>query len=142
MEIDTESEFDLESKEFNLVQIIDSAVDWASSPSVPKPKTEIPNLPSNESTPSLELKILPEHLKYAYLGGRETLPVIIASNLTGQQEDSLVSILRRHREAIGWTIKDIKEISPAIVQHKIHLNDEATPRRDPQRGLTHSYKML
>ena len=28
MEIDTESEFDLESEDFNLDQIIDSAVDW------------------------------------------------------------------------------------------------------------------
>jgi len=51
MEIDTESEFDLESEDFNLDQIIDSAVDWASSPSVPNPKTKILIRPSNESTP-------------------------------------------------------------------------------------------
>ena len=30
MEIDTESDFDLESEDFNLDQIINSAVDWAS----------------------------------------------------------------------------------------------------------------
>jgi len=35
MEIETEAEFDLESEDFNLDQIIDSAVDWASIPSVP-----------------------------------------------------------------------------------------------------------
>jgi len=29
MEIDTEAEFDLESEDFNLDQIVDSAVDWA-----------------------------------------------------------------------------------------------------------------
>ena len=46
-----------------------------------------------------------------------------------------MSILKRHREAIGWTMKDIKGISPAIVQHRIYLTDEATPRRDPQRRL-------
>ena len=69
------------------------------------------------------------------MGGKDTLPVIIASHLTEQQEDSLMSILKRHREAIGWTMKDIKGISPAIVQHRIHLVDEATPRRDPQRRL-------
>ena len=46
-----------------------------------------------------------------------------------------MSILKRHREAIGWTMKDIKGISLAIVQHRIHLVDEATPRRDPQRRL-------
>ena len=32
-------------------------------------------------------------------------------------------------------MNDIKGISPAIVQHRIHLNDEATPRRDPQHRL-------
>ena len=110
-------------------------MDWASSPSVPHPRIERPEIASNETTPSLELKVLPEHLKYAYLGGKDTLPVIIASHLTEQQEDSLMSILERHREAIGWTMKDIKGISPAIVQHRIHLVDEATPRRDPQRRL-------
>ena len=78
---------------------------------------------------------MPEHLKYAYLGGKDTLPVIIASHMTEQQEDSLMSILKRPREAIGWTMKDIKGISPAIVQHRIHLVDEATLRRDPQRRL-------
>ena len=46
-----------------------------------------------------------------------------------------MSILKRHREAIGWTMKDIKGISPAIVQHRIHLIDEVTPRRDPQCRL-------
>ena len=65
IEIDTESEFDLESEDFNLDLIVDSAVDWASSPSVPHSRTEIPDITSNESTPSLELKSLPEHLKYA-----------------------------------------------------------------------------
>ena len=46
-----------------------------------------------------------------------------------------MSILKRHREAIGWTMQDIKGISPAIVQHRIYLTDEATPRRDPQCRL-------
>ena len=65
MEINMEIEFDLESEDLYLDQIIDSAVDWASRPSVPNPKTKISILPSNESTPSLELKALPEYLKYA-----------------------------------------------------------------------------
>jgi len=77
------------------------------------------------------LKALPEYLKYTYLGGRKILPVIIASHLTEKQEKSLMSILRRHKEAIRWTMNDIKGISPAIVQHRIYLNDEVTPRRDP-----------
>ena len=70
--------------------------------------------------------------QYAYLGERDTLPVIIASHLTGKQEESLMSILRKHKEAIECTMNDIKGISPTSVQHRIHLDDDATPRKDPQ----------
>ena len=74
MEMETEAEFDLESKDFNLDQIVDVVVDWASSPSVPHHRIESLGIASNEATPSLELKALPAHLKYAYLGGKDTLP--------------------------------------------------------------------
>ena len=37
--------------------------------------------PSIVQPPSLELKHLPEHLKYVYLGENKTLPVIITSSL-------------------------------------------------------------
>jgi len=46
-----------------------------------------------------------------------------------------MSILKRHKEAIRWTMKDIKGVSLAIVQYRIHLTDEATPKRDPQCRL-------
>jgi len=54
IEMEIKSEFDLESEDFNLDQIIDSAVDWASSPSVPHHMIEISDITYNESTPSLE----------------------------------------------------------------------------------------
>ena len=43
-------------------------------------------LPSIESPPSLKLKLLLSHLKYAYLGQNNTLPVIIFSTLDAGQE--------------------------------------------------------
>ncbi|XP_024043233.1 uncharacterized protein LOC112099933 [Citrus clementina] len=52
-------------------------------------------LPSIESPHSLELKLLPSHLKYAYLGKNNTLPVIISSTLDAGQEHSLVDLLRK-----------------------------------------------
>ena len=76
-----------------------------------------------------------EHLKYAYLGEQETLSVIVASNLTNRQEEDLLATLRRHREAISWTMADIKGLSPTIVQHRIHLEKGVKPKRDPQRRL-------
>ena len=44
-------------------------------------------------------------------------------------------MLRKHKEAIGWTMADIKGLSSSTVQHRIHLIEEATPRRDPQCRL-------
>ena len=47
----------------------------------PLPPIEDKALPSEERPPKLELKPLPSHLKYAFLGAEETFPVIIYSSL-------------------------------------------------------------
>jgi hypothetical protein len=83
----------------------------------------------------LELKQLPEHLIYAYLGENKTLPVIVATNLSLGEEEKLLRVLREHKTTIRWTIADIKGISPAKCMHQIHLEDEAKPTRDAQRRL-------
>ncbi|XP_028785464.1 uncharacterized protein LOC114741374 [Neltuma alba] len=49
----------------------------------------------------LELKTLPLHLKYAYLGSSATLPVIVSSQLSTLQEEKLLRVLRNHKKAIG-----------------------------------------
>jgi hypothetical protein len=85
--------------------------------------------------PKKELKLLPENLKYKFLGPAESLPVIIALDLVDAQEEKLFDTLREHREAIGWTIEDIKGISPSLVMHKIHMEENSKPLREPQRRL-------
>jgi len=55
--------------------------------------------------------------------------------LTNEQEENLMTILRKYREVIGWMMTDIKGLSPVIVQHRIHLNEEAKSKRDPQHRL-------
>ena len=47
----------------------------------------------------------------------------------------MLKVLRENKEAIRWTLGDIKGISPSIAQHKIHLEDNAKPYRDHQRCL-------
>ena len=92
-------------------------------------------LPSILCAPELELKPLPENLKYVFLGENNTLPVIIAKNLTSVQEKKLVNVLKEHRTAIGWTLADIKGISPSMCMHRILLEDGAKPTREMQRRL-------
>ena len=103
----------MDSEDFNLDQTVESAVNWASSP-ISLTLEKINLTPSIEFFSHLELKALLKHLKYIYLGEQETLPVIITSHLTVGQEENLISVLRKHKKAIGWTMNDIKGLSPAI----------------------------
>ena len=58
----------------------------------PLPPIEDRVLPSEERPPKLELKPLPSHLKYAFLGVNETFSVIISSSLESEQENKLLEI--------------------------------------------------
>ena len=80
-------------------------------------------IPSIEKPPELELKPLPIHLRYAFLGDLSTLPVIVSSSLNMEQEEKLLRVSRKHKTAIRWSIADIKGISPSICQHKILIKD-------------------
>ncbi|CAL9012039.1 unnamed protein product [Prunus brigantina] len=97
-------------------------------------------IPSVVKPPELELKPLPSHLKYAYLAEFETLPVIIASDLTSLEEDKLIRVLKEFKSTIGWSIADIKGISPTMCMHRILLEEGAKPTREPQRRLNPNMK--
>ncbi|KAL4291396.1 hypothetical protein GQ457_14G014230 [Hibiscus cannabinus] len=56
------------------------------------------------------------------------------------QEENLITTLRQHKEALGWTILDIKDISPTICMHKILLEDNHKPTVDAQRRLNQAMK--
>ncbi|XP_075499729.1 uncharacterized protein LOC142538253 [Primulina tabacum] len=90
---------------------------------------------SIEEPPFLELKPLHHHLKYLFLKEEDKLPVIVSSSLTGDEEDKLLRVLKDHICAIGWSIADIKGISPSMCMHKILMEKEHSPTTQPQRRL-------
>ena len=92
-------------------------------------------LPSVLQAPILDLEPLPSHLKYVFLGDEGMLPLIISSKLSALQEEKLVQVLKEHKTAIGWTIADIKGISPSTCMHHILLEEGAKPSYQPQRRL-------
>ncbi|KAM2225378.1 hypothetical protein ACFXTI_019141 [Malus domestica] len=92
-------------------------------------------LPSVVHPSTLELKPLPSHLKYIFLGEDETLPVIISCSLTAQEEGNLVRVLKEYKTAIGWTLADIKGISPTTCIDRILLEEGSKTSRDAQRRL-------
>ncbi|CAN6557496.1 unnamed protein product [Malus baccata var. baccata] len=92
-------------------------------------------LPSVVQPPTLELKPLPSHLKYVFLGEDDTLPVIFSTSHTAQEEGKLVRVLKEYKTAIGWTLADIKGISPTTCMHRILLEEGSKTSREAQRRL-------
>ncbi|KAL0463045.1 UNVERIFIED_CONTAM: hypothetical protein Slati_0192100, partial [Sesamum latifolium] len=99
------------------------------------PQSHTKLLPSILQAPTLKLKELPKHLKYAYLGENGILPLIISSKLSALEEEKLICVLREFREAIGWIIADIKGLSPSTCMHRILLEEGAKPSREAQCRL-------
>ncbi|XP_071925471.1 uncharacterized protein [Coffea arabica] len=96
--------------------------------------------PSEIEPPRLELKPLPTHLRYEFLGENSTLPVIVSADLDDEQCAKLLRVLRRRKKAIGWTISDINGISPSICMHRILLEDNCKPVVETQRRLNPNMK--
>ena len=99
-----------------------------------------PPVPSIEQPPKMEQKPLPSHLKYAYLGEESTLPVIISSSLTAMEEEKLLRVLRDHKQALGWSLADLKGIHPSMCMHRILLEDGHKPSVEAQRRLNPTMK--
>ena len=96
--------------------------------------------PPPKGDPVFELKPLPDTLKYAYLDEKKIYPVIISANLSEHEETKLLKTLKKHRAAIGYTLDDLKGISPTLCQHKIKLEKDAKPVVDHQRRLNPKMK--
>ncbi|XP_075475699.1 uncharacterized protein LOC142509748 [Primulina tabacum] len=89
---------------------------------------------------SPDLKDLLSHLCYAFLDEKSTYPVIISSSLTRAEIDKLLRVLRKYQNAIGWSISDIRGISPTICVQKILMEESYTPYVDHQRRLNPAMK--
>ena len=89
----------------------------------------------NKSSEGLILKELLEHLKYAFLQLEKGKPVIISAGLTILEEQKLLETLRKYKEAIAWSIEDLKGISPSIYMHKILWEENVRTSIEHQRRL-------
>ena len=100
-------------------------------------------MPTSLVSPSkLELKPLPDSLKYVFLGPKETLSIIISSLLSYDQEKELIHVLSNHKSASGWSIVDLKKISLIIYMHRIYLEDNAELVKQMKRRLKPFRKKL
>ncbi|XP_056695038.1 uncharacterized protein [Spinacia oleracea] len=90
---------------------------------------------SEPQVTKVELKPLPSHLKYAFLDDNKDFPVIVNAALDDSQLSKLLTVLRMKKKAIGYSIDDLKGISPDFCMHRINLEADHRPRIQPQRRL-------
>nr|GEW46423.1 reverse transcriptase domain-containing protein [Tanacetum cinerariifolium] len=67
---------------------------------------------------------LPTHLKYAFMEGGDKLPVIIVKDLSVEEKNALITVLKSHKRAIAWKLFDIKGIDPEFCTHKILMEED------------------
>ena len=51
----------------------------------------------------------------------------------------MLHVLRGHKKAIGWTLADLPGINHSISMHRILLEDDSMPVRQPQRRLNPTF---
>jgi hypothetical protein len=90
--------------------------------------------------PDIELKPLPKGLKYEFLGADKMYPVIVSDDLSLEEMDKLLNLLRKHKKVIRYMISDLKGISPAFCTHRIPLEEQYKPVVEPQRRLSHAMR--
>jgi hypothetical protein len=96
--------------------------------------------PEEPQMPEVDLKPLPKGLKYEFLGSDKTYPVIVSDELSLEENEALPILLKKHRKVIGYSINDLKGISPAFCTHHIPTEDQCKPVVDHQRRLTHAMR--
>jgi len=85
--------------------------------------------------PPIELKPLPTGLRYAFLGHDPESPVIISDKLTQEQTLRLMAVLEKHHSTFVYSLQDLKVISPALCTHRIPIDPNIPPSREPQCRL-------
>ncbi|GJU84327.1 reverse transcriptase domain-containing protein [Tanacetum coccineum] len=83
----------------------------------------------------LELKPLPDNLEYVFLEEPSFLPVRISSQLSKENKNKLVSILKKNKLAFAWKTIDIPGICPSFCKHKIQLLEDKELVVQKQRRL-------
>jgi hypothetical protein len=77
--------------------------------------------PEEPQAPEVDHKPLPKGLKYEFLGPDKTYPVSMSDELNPEENEALLILLKKHRKVIGYSINDLKGISPAFCTHRIPM---------------------
>jgi hypothetical protein len=64
----------------------------------------------------------------------------VSDELSPEENEKLLILLKKHRKVIGYSINDVKGLSLAFWTHRIPMEDQCKPVVDHQRRLTHAMR--
>ena len=68
--------------------------------------------------------------------------MIISDKLSQEETLRLLTILEEHCSAFGYSLQDLKGISPALCTHRIPIDPDSIPSREPQRRLNNAMREI
>nr|GFD16650.1 reverse transcriptase domain-containing protein [Tanacetum cinerariifolium] len=89
------------------------------------PKTQS----KEDEPPKVELKKLPPHLEYAFLGNNGEWPVIIAKDLSSNEKIDLINVLKTQKKAIA------RESIPNFARTRFYLKKNIPQKCNLREGL-------
>nr|GEV74109.1 reverse transcriptase domain-containing protein [Tanacetum cinerariifolium] len=138
------SYYDLEGD----IQMLEAILNSGPASSLPNHEQSVPSFTTElkacddqtikssvDEPPEVELKDLPPHLEYAFLEGKNKLPVIITKELGEEEKATLIKVLKSHKRAIAWKLSDIQGINPEFCTHKILMEEDYKPAVQHQRRV-------
>ena len=57
--------------------------------------------------------------------------MIISDKLSQEESLRLITVLEKHHSAFGYSLQDLKGISPALCTHRIPTDPDPIPSREP-----------
>jgi hypothetical protein len=61
---------------------------------------------------------------------------MIFQNLTAEEETELLLFLDKHNDVFIWMTYDLTGVSKSIIEHKLHVNPSAKPRKQKLRKIS------
>ena len=75
-----------------------------------------------------------------FLNDNTKTPVIISDKLSDEETTKLIVVLEKHRAVFGYSLQDLKGISPALFTYRIPIDPTKAPSREPQRRLNNTMR--
>ena len=119
------------SQEEQALPILEEDVSYFTQETDPDGKSKL-NEEEIPQPPLPELKPLPLGLKYAFLHDNRAKPVVISDKLKESETRRLIAVLEKYWSVIGYSLQDLKGISPNLCTHRIPMEPEHKPSQEHQ----------